>query len=458
MTEVARKRAEVGKSGKMVARVLITSYALPDGLKFSLRHVNDCPNASRDDEVWKFVGKANPRVVSELEVVLRGALLTIGCNGCGLNKECSAGILFNHSQDSEYVPSQSQGSESYVSIMSPSTSAPSSWGASTILGHLPPSERELYRKFREDRSSDEDYQPRKTTNKEVAMTIEGGKTTEGNGIGDSKHASVEVPATAEPVRRMWRESANKAESIEPSPVEETQLSLLSTVAYDRSSVDEMLLHAIGEIENGDSVRAVEGRMMDMAVDEQEVLPEVELFLSDHDKIIRLENAMEEERDIIDRMRDVIEDLEVSVKDLLTWKKKVDEDGCDRCQSRERKGKYVPQTRAAEREPANIPAVPRAPKMVETPKREDNKSNMTRVPANTVSVPTYKRETGSFSNEKLTWAEKAKSGDKDEFTKVVGNASKRKVNKSIAPGIVKKDVAPERERHLKVRFVKERGKV
>jgi len=252
MTEVARKRAEVGKSGKMVARVLITSYALPDGLRFSLKHVNDCPNANRDDEVWKFVGKVDPRVVSELEVVLRGALLTIGCNGYGLNKKCSAGLLFNHSQDSEYVPSQSQGSESYVSIMSPRSSAPSSWGASTILGHLPTSERELYRKFREDRSSDDDYQPRKATNKEVAMTMNDGKTTEANGIRDSKHASVDVPATAEPVRSMWRGAANKTESIEQSPVEETQLSLPSTVAYNRSSVDEMLIHAIGEIENGNA--------------------------------------------------------------------------------------------------------------------------------------------------------------------------------------------------------------
>jgi len=326
------------------------------------------------------------------------------------------------------------------------------------LGHLSPSERKLYRKFREDRSSDEDYQPRKTTNKEVAMTMEGGKTTEGNGIGDSKHASVDVPATAEPVRRMWRRSADKAESIEQSPVEETQLSLPSTVAYKRSSVDEMLLHAIGEIEDGDSVRAVESQMMDMAVDEQEVLPEVESFLSDHDKIIRLENAMEEERDIIDRMRDIIEDLEVSVKDLQTWKKKVDEDGCDRCQSLGRKGKYVPQTRATEEKPANIPAVPRATKTVEKLKKEGNNGNKTSERANTVSVPTYKRETGTFSNEKMTWAEKAKSGGEVGFTKVVGNASKRKVNKSVAPGIVKKDVAPERERHLKVRFVKERGKV
>jgi len=76
----------------------------------------------------------------------------------------------------------------------------------------------------------------------------------------------------------------------------------------------------------------------------------------------------------------------------------------------------------------------------------------------MSVPTYKKEIRTFWNEKMTWAGKTMSGDKDGFTKAVGNASKRKVNKSLAPSIVKKDVAPERERHLKVRFVKERGKV
>jgi len=450
MAETARKRAEVGKSGKMVARVLITSYALPDGLKFSLKHVENCPNEGRDDEVWRFVEKANPSVVSELEVVLRGAMLTIGCDGCGVNKECSAGILFNHSQDSEYIPSQTQGTESYVSVMSPTSSAPSSWGASTILGHLPPSERELYKKFKEDRSSDEDYQPHKPANKEVAMMMDDGKTTEGNGIGDSKHASVEVPASAVPVRRMWKRTTDVADGIEPSPVEETQLSLPSTVAYNRSSV-ELLMHAIGEIENGNSVRAVENPMMDMAVDE---LPEVESVLWDHDKIIRLENAMEEERDIIARMRDIIEDLEVNVKDLLTWKKTVDEDGCNRCQSREWKGEYIPEVPTTSREKSTIATGPRAP----VPRAVERLKPVPVVPVITAAVPTYKQEVGTFSNEKKSWGETTKSGDKDGFTMVVGNASKKKVNKSVAPGIVKRDVAPEKERHLKVRFIKERGKV
>jgi len=336
--------------------------------------------------------------------------------------------------------------------MSPSTAAPSSWGASTILGHLPPSERELYRKFREERSSDDDYRPKKATNKEVAMMMNDGKTTEGEGIGDSKHASVDVPATAEPVRRMWRGAANKAESIEPSPVQETQLSLPSTVAYSRSSVDKMLMHAIGEIENSNSVRAVD----DMAVDEQEGVPEVESVLSDHNRIIRLENAMEEEREITDRMLDIIEDLEVSMKDLLTWKKKVEEDGCDRCQSRERKGKYVPYVPAMGGESVKTPTGPKATRAVETTVQPATIS--TGVPANTAAVPTYKKEMGTFSNEKMTWAEKTRSGDKDGFTKAIGKAEKRKVNRTLAPGIIKRECAPERERHLKVRFVKERGKV
>ena len=47
-----------------------------------------------------------------------------------------------------------------------------------------------------------------------------------------------------------------------------------------------------------------------------------------------------------------------------------------------------------------------------------------------------------------WAEKTKSGDKDRFRKVVGNASKRKVNKSLATGIVKKGVAPEEKDTLR----------
>ena len=223
--------------------------------------------------------------------------------------------------------------------------------------------------------------------------MEGGKTTEGNGIGDSKQASVEVPATAEPVRRMWRRTADKAESIEQCPVEETQISLPSTVAYNRSSVDEMLLHAIGKIEKGDSVRAVDGQMIDMAVDKQEVLPEVESILSDHDKIIRLENTIEEERDISDRMLDIIDELEVIMRDLLTWKKKVDKDGCDRYQSQERKGKYIPYIPGTEERPTKTPTGARAPRTVGEPVRTGKVA--TSVPANTGSVPTYKKETGTF---------------------------------------------------------------
>lgn len=42
--------------------------------------------------------------------------------------------------------------------------------------------------------------------------------------------------------------------------------------------------------------------------------------------------------------------------------------------------------------------------------------------------------------------------------MVGRAEKKKVTRKLPLGIVKKDVAPERERHLKVRFTGERGKL
>jgi len=152
----------------------------------------------------------------------------------------------------------------------------------------------------------------------------------------------------------------------------------------------------------------------MAVDEQEDMPEVESVLSDHDGIIRLENAMEEERDITDRMRDIIEDLEVSMKDLLTWKKKVEEDGCDRCQSRERKGEYVPYIPFTGGESAKTPTGPRALKTVE--KMVQMAIMSTGVPMNTVAVPTYKKERGTFSNERMTWAEKPGVGIRTDSRK------------------------------------------
>jgi len=79
-------------------------------------------------------------------MVLKGVMITIGCsNGCGVNKEQSAGILFQHSQDTEYVRSSIPESENYVSMESLAESAVSSWENSTIVDILDLSERVLYK-------------------------------------------------------------------------------------------------------------------------------------------------------------------------------------------------------------------------------------------------------------------------------------------------------------------------
>jgi len=154
------KREDIGKDGCLVRRVVMTSYALPMEITIRLKHKNGCKNAGENEGIMSMVERANPKVVSELEIVLKGIMMTIGCNGCGVDKEESAGVLFDHSKDDEYIQSSIPRSEDYMSIESPNASAVSSWGNSTILDRLQSSERVLYKNYRDDRISDEDYVPR----------------------------------------------------------------------------------------------------------------------------------------------------------------------------------------------------------------------------------------------------------------------------------------------------------
>jgi len=78
---------------------------------------------------------------------------------------------------------------------------------------------------------------------------------------------------------------------------------------------------------------------------------------------------------------------------------------------------------------------------------------------TKAIPTYKKSTGGFvaesSHPKVqSWAEKTKDGNEKGFKVVVGKVEKKKVSKKLE--VVKKEVAPESERHLKIRFVGKRG--
>ena len=447
---------EVGKSGKMLARVLVSTYALPDGVRIRLKHRENCPNSGRDDDIFQFIEEANPRVVSEFNVVLRGILGIIGCVECGVDKSTSAGILFNHSQDSSFAPS-TQMTESYVSVDSPSASAVSSWGNSTILDRLPSSERALYKNYKDDRSSDEDYGKRRKEKRvvDVAMTLEDGKNTEGNGIGNSRYAGVvEVPATATK-KEEGKERGGPPkfqglkltkEEIESTPTEDTQITLPSTVSYERASVDEALLSAINEMECGQYVPGIEeeDESMKGIVGGESEGEEMGSTLSDHDKIRRLERLVSDLREENDVTNDRLEEIVESIKNGSL--------GCEKCKVSKGKALAAP----------IVPYVPQM-KVVKVEKRDKGKA-VERVSGGKqagsvtpLDVPSYKSAVGNFLAEKpkkITYAGKAVEGNKEGFTVVVGKAERKKGTRKAE---VKHDnVPPVKERHLKVRFTGKRG--
>jgi len=127
------KRELVGKSGFLIKRVVMTSYAVSEGIRFGLTHEEKGRNSNMNNEILYLVEKTNPKVVSEFEFALKGVMLTIGCENCGIDKEQSGGVLLQNSQDSKYVQESTMESEKYIRIDRPNTSAVSSWGNSTII-------------------------------------------------------------------------------------------------------------------------------------------------------------------------------------------------------------------------------------------------------------------------------------------------------------------------------------
>jgi len=392
------------------------------------------------------VGKADLKVVSELEMVLKGVMITIGCcNGCGIDKEQSAGILFEHLQNSEYVRSWVPDSENYVSMESPTASAVSSWGNSTILDRLPSSGKTLYKNYKDDRTSDEDYMPKrvgKSTANDIAMGLENRKPTEGNGNGDSKHAEVEVECSGKeipkPKRAMrFKNQKSSVEEVEKTPVNETPVLLPSTMPYENSNTEEML-EALGEIECGQCVPGIVET--DMSEEDEEMV--IQSTLSDHDKVIMLESEVGrlkrlrmEDREQFDDMRDKLEDFMAEVKEGKY--------GCDQCRVTKGKGKevlYIPKQ-----------VLKRKVEIGESSKVMEKK-------VENADIPAYRNTVGLFTNEgcdaKKSWSTVAKEGDKDGFMEVVGKAEKKTVAKKM--NIVRYDVPQLRERHLKIKLLGKKG--
>jgi len=341
-----------GNDGRLLVRVRSASYAVPGGFSIVVSHVGDCSNGSRDEELIQCVRDANPTVMNELATAARAVMAAMGCpKGCFINKDTSTGILYNeHSQNSSFEASSgtsasttgtgslvgerlmegaqnsTSGSEVVVGCISQFSS---SWP--TVIQDLGSSEKALYKGMTLDRASDLDYVPSSVVVNDVAMSLGDDKTTELNGLGDSRHA---VPG-------------NSRVDAGVSP------SLPATVPYSLSATQD-ILGALAEYEAGTiAPRPAELDSCDGSLDfmddvEQSAQKVDDVVLTDHDKIVRLESAVEDERDLFDRLRDIVEDLEVEVKQLLTWKADVMENGCPRCPGKSTVRKATRST---------IPAVP-----------------------------------------------------------------------------------------------------
>jgi len=341
-----------GNDGRLLVRVRSASYAVPGGFSVVISHVGGCANGSRDEELIQCVRDANPTVMNELATAARAVMAVMGCQkGCRIDKDNSTGVLYTeHSQDSSFgassgMSASTTGTGSLVGERLIEGAQNSTSGSEVVVGcvsqfssswpsgiqDLRSSERVLYKGMTLDRASDLDYVPSSVVVNDVAMSLGDDKTTELNGLGDSQHA---VPGNSNVVPRV-------------SP------SLPATVPYSVSATQD-ILGALAEYEAGTiAPRPAELDSCDGSLDfmddvEQSAQKVDDVVLTDHDKIVRLETAVEDERDLFDRLRDIVEDLEVEVKQLLTWKADVMANGCSRCP-----GKSVVRQDAG----STIPAVP-----------------------------------------------------------------------------------------------------
>jgi len=323
-----------GRDGRLLVRVRSASYTVPGGFPIVVSHVGDCLNGSRDEELIQCVRDANPTVMNELATAARAVMAAMGCpKGCFINKDNSTGILYNeHSQNSSFeassgtsasttgtgslvgerlmegVQNSTSGSEVVVGCISQFSS---SWPSA--VQDLGSSEKALYKGMTLDRASDSDYVPSSVVVNDVPMSLGDDKTTELNGLGDSQHA---VPGNS----RVDSGVSPSLPATVPCSLSATQ-DILSALAEDKAGT---IAPRPAELDSCD------GSLDFMDDDEQSAQKVDDVVLNDHDKIVRLEKAVEDERDLLDRLRDIVEDLEVEVKQLLTWKADVMANGCPRC--------------------------------------------------------------------------------------------------------------------------------
>jgi len=392
------RREGAESAQKMLTRMLVTSYKLPCGLTFQFAHTNGCRSEGRDESWNGFIRNSDPRTVSELNTVVRGLMNTSGCDGCSMIKDTTMGILFDHSQNSEYIPSARSTQDDYVSVTSPNPSA-ASWPSSIGLGSIPDSEKALYgKKFKLDRSSDSDYAPppsRKTvktlgSRRDVPMALEDGKDTEGSGVGNSKWAVIP----------------------------ETQETLPETVGYTPSrSQTEAMLEELAKVNTPEAVPAVED----------------DTPMTDNDggnmekRMDRVEKRILDLLNEVDELKDKVLDLEIELR-----------------------MRDKPETK---KEATTEPAIPLPRKDKGKQKADTKKADKVKAveqPARTIPPNVPKYESG------MTYSKVAadEMGTK-EFSIVRGRKRFEK-KKLVVVGVPPR--TKERERHLKIRFNTPKGTV
>jgi len=478
---------------RLLVRVRTASYAVPGGFPILVTHVGECGNHVRDAEMVRCVKGANPKVMTELVAAARAVMAVMGYPPeCRIDKDNSMGVLYQeHSQDSSFLASSgttaslgtcslvgemliegAQGTPSGAAAISVGRRVQSSSSWPSGLSGLGSSEKQCYKGMMLNRSSDEDYVPSSIVIDDVAMSLGDNKTSKANGLGDSKHAS--------------------SPGIDDDKAGE---SLPSTVPYSLSATPDILgaLAEYGagalpprpsELDSSDE----DDDEMDVSEQSAQVVPDV---LTDSDRIERLERGVEADRDLFDRLRDTVEDLECEIASLRTWKQNVDENGCSRCSGKAVKPANTPRpavplsSSASSSRREATPAVPTRPPPVVPSKsgaRTKQAQAATETPAsarvtktrtprddlavvapavNMVAPPVaqvtiLRRPTYATSDEERvvsSYASVAAGNSKKNGYSVVAGRKCFVSKKAVTPDPITS--IPVRERHLTIKFVRER---
>ena len=425
------EKESMEKDMGLLKETVLRSYVIPEGISFGITHTARCRNSNRNDEILQAVEKTNPKVMMEFEFALKGVMITIECNECGIDKTQTSRLLMeNHSITSSFEQTkkmsnsvgtgslfsehlmtgvqgeEKNGREIKVGGNNNQANYSPSWPSSLDIGS---SERSLYKNFKTDRSSDEDNVPENTRAqklieiKDTSMNLGNNKTSEKTGMGDSKHASgiqvSEIPEKTDKRKNRFKRKS-EIETMDETPIEETQLSMPSTVPYGGSSINDALLEAIGELESGQVVPAITD---DMDIEEEEII--VESTLSDHDRIRRLEDMVmtlkkamikgkEETDDEIERLRQEVKEGKI---------------GCNNCK-RDKKGKG----KEIRQEAKSVPYIP---------KQVLKRDTVPTLP--TPILNPFWNKQPSLRDNKETFATKMKNAKPDGFTEVIKRGVKVK---------------------------------